>query len=150
MKRFRILLIAVLGLLLVGCNSKSAEEDYNSVEKIVQDKDSFSEGMAKLVPTDDGCSYTASKFNGRETLWRETLEEDQEIEVECSLTLSEGTAKIVCVDAEGNLTTLLECTPETSLNGQVDTKVPMTSGKNRIKIVGYGCKGVDVEVHFKV
>ncbi len=152
MKKSRILLVAVMGLMLVGCsgNSESAKENYDSAEEIVNDDDKFFEGGAVLKKTDDGYSYKASKFNGRETVWHGKLDEDQDVEVECSLTLEEGTAKIVCVDAQDNITTLVECTPETSSDGNITTTVPMTSGTNSIKIIGYDCKKVNLELNFEI
>ena len=51
-----------------------------------------------------------------------------------------GQAKIVHIDAEGNVTKLIECTSENSTDGYITETVSMTSGQNRLKIVGFDCK----------
>ncbi len=67
--------------------------------------------------------------------------------MEISFVLTEGQAKIVHIDADGNATTLIECTPETFEESYVTKKVSLTSGKNRLKraitnLEGY--KGIDI------
>ena len=64
-------------------------------------------------------SLTVSKFNGRETLWKETIKENKDIEIDFDLSLLKGQAKIVYIDSEDHVTTLIECLPETSTDGFV-------------------------------
>ena len=84
----------------------------------------------------------------RETLWTKSYKEACEVSLEVSLVLSEGQAKLVHIDAEDNLTTLVECTPETCSGEAVTVPVTMTKGKNRIKIVGYDCKDLELKMVF--
>lgn len=100
-------------------------------------------------PIDGGYALTVSKFDGRETLWSDTLEEDQDIEIDFSFILSEGQAKIVHIDAEGNVTTVIECLPENSTDGFVTKTVSLKSGENRLKIVGYDCEDVELKMLFE-
>lgn len=67
-------------------------------------------------------------------------ENGQSIEIEISFVLMKGQAKIVHIDAEGNVTKLIECTSENSTDGYITETVSMTSGQNRLKIVGFDCK----------
>ena len=99
---------------------------------------------------DGGYSLVVSKFDGRQTLWTDTLEESQSVEIELSFALTEGQAKIVHIDAEDNVTTLIECTPENPTDGYVTKTVSMTPGENRIKIVGYDCKNIDLKMFFEI
>lgn len=150
MKKSCILFIIVLCLLITGCSNKFAENEYDSVEKIIESEDRYAKESSVFNPVDGGYSLVVSKFDGRQTLWTDTLEESQSVEIELSFALTEGQAKIVHVDAEGNVTTLIECTPETSTDGYVTKTVSMTAGENRIKIVGFDCKNIDLKVLFAI
>lgn len=146
MKKNCILLITVLCLFMTGCSNKFAENDYDSVEKIIEVEDRYAKEGSVFNSIDGGYSLVVSKFDGRETLWTDTLEENQSVEIEISFVLTEGQAKIVHIDADGNVITLIECTPETSTDGYVTKKVSLTSGQNRLKIVGFNCKDIDLKI----
>lgn len=148
MKKSCILLIIVLCMFMTGCSNKFAENEYDSVEKIIESEDRYAKESSVFNPIDGGYSLTVSKFDGRQTLWSDTLENSQSVEIKFSFVLTEGQAKIVHIDAEGNITTLIDCTPETSTDGYVTKTISMTSGENRIKIVGYDCENIDLEMLF--
>ena len=150
MKKICILFTIVLCLFITGCSNKFAENEYDSVEKIIESEDRYAKESSVFNPIDGGYSLVVSKFDGRQTLWTDTLEESQSVEIELSFALTEGQAKIVHIDAEGNVTTLIECTPETSTDGYVTKTVFMTPGENRIKIVGFDCKNIDLKVLFAI
>ena len=145
-----ILLQNLRCLFITGCSNKFAENEYDSVEKIIESEDRYAKESSVFNPIDGGYSLVVSKFDGRQTLWTDTLEESQSVEIELSFALTEGQAKIVHIDAEGNVTTLIECTPETSTDGYVTKTVSMTAGENRIKIVGFDCKNIDLKVLFAI
>ena len=99
-------------------------------------------------PIDGGYSLTVSKFNGRQTLWSKTLEKSAEIEIQFDFSISSGSAKVVYIDCNNNVTVLIECSQNIS-NEQTATKtVSLTSGLNRLKIVGYDCKDIDLKILF--
>lgn len=150
MKKSSILLIIVLCMFMTGCSNKFAEIEYDSMEKMIENEDRYSKESSVFNPIDGGYSLTVSKFDGRQTLWTDTLENSQSVEIEFSLVLTQGKAKIVHIDAEGNVTTLIECTPETSTDGYVTKTVSMTSGKNRLKIVGFDCENIDLGMLFSI
>ena len=54
------------------------------------------------------------------------------------------------IDADGNVTTLIECTPETSTDGYLTKTVSMTTGENKLKIVGFDCENIDLKMLFAV
>lgn len=148
MKRRIILCISLLCLFLTACSNEFARREYDADEKIAQAGDRYAKQLSVFNPIDGGYSLTASKFDGRETLWTESVEEDQEIEIDVSFQLTNGKAKLVHVDSDGNVTTVIECLPETSTDGSVTKTVSLKSGKNRLKIVGYDCEDVDLKILF--
>lgn len=150
MKKSCILLVTVLCLFMTGCSNNFAENEYNSAEKIIEVEDHYAKESSVFNPIDGGYSLVVSKFDGRETLWEDTLEENQNAEIEISLVLTEGQAKIVHIDADGNVATLIECTPETSTDGYVTKTVSLTRGQNRLKIVGFDCKEIDLKMLFNL
>ena len=150
MKKCYILWIMIICMFMTGCNNRFAENEYNSVDKIVESEDRYAKESSVFNPIDGGYSLTVSKFDGRQTLWTDTLENNENIEFEFSFALTNGQAKVVHIDAEGNVTTLIECTPDTSTDGYVTKTVSMKSGENRIKIVGYDCENIDLEMLFSI
>lgn len=150
MKKNCILLIIVLCLFMTGCNNKFAENEYNSVEKIIESQDRYAKENSVFNPIDGGYSLVVSKFDGRQTLWTDTLEESQSVEIKFSFVLTEGQAKIVHIDAEGNVTTLIECTSDNSTDRYVTKTVSMTSGQNRLRIVGFDCENIDLKMLFSI
>ena len=55
-------------------------------------------------------------------------------------------AKIVYIDSKDNVTTVIECQPETSTDGFVTKTLSLKRGKNRLKIVGYDCEDIDLKM----
>lgn len=150
MKKNCVLLIIAVCLFFTGCSNEFAKNEYDSVEKIIENGDRYAKESSVFNHIDGGYSLVVSKFDGRQTLWTDTLEESQSVEIELSFALTEGQAKIVHIDAEDNVTTLIECTPETPTDGYVTKTVSMTPGENRIKIVGYDCKNIDLKMFFEI
>lgn len=146
MKKLKYVFFVVLCLCLTGCNNEFAETEYEDTEKIAASGDRYSKEMSVFNQKDGGFTLTVSKFNGRETLWTRDYEEACEVAFEVSFVLSEGRAKVVHIDAEDTVTTVVECTPETCTEEFVTVNVPMTKGKNRLKIVGYDCEELELKM----
>ncbi len=148
MKKYLFLLFISLCLFTTGCGNEFAKQEYDSNEKISKVEDRYAKENSVFNPIDGGYVLTVSKFDGRETLWTDIVEENQDIEIDFSFSLSEGQAKIVHIDADGNVTTVIECLPETSTDGFVMKTISLKKGENRLKIVGYDCKDVDLKILF--
>lgn len=150
-KNFIIVLICsivCLAIGLTGCGNEFAKQEYNDTEKIAQIEDSYAKDNSVFNPIDGGYSLTVSKFSGRQTLWSKTLEKSAEIEIQFDFSISSGSAKVVYIDCNNNVTVLIECSQNIS-NEQTATKtVSLTSGLNRLKIVGYDCKDIDLKILF--
>lgn len=145
-KVMSVLLVVFMCVALAGCSNEFAEREYNSDNKIAQSEDRYAKQCSVFNPIDGGYSLVVSKFDGRETLWTESVDADKEIEIEIKLTLSEGTVKIVHVDEEGNITTIIECTSDSATDEYISKTVSLKEGRNRIKIVGYDCEDIDLEL----
>lgn len=143
-----ICLILCTTLILVGCGNGFARRDYNDTEKIVQIEDRYAKDNSVFNPIDGGFSLTVSKFDGRQTLWNKTLEENADIEVRLELSISSGHAKIVFIDCDNNIIVLAECSQDNSNEQSVTKNLSLTVGLNRFKIVGYNCKNIDLKLYF--
>lgn len=149
MKRAIILLVVSICLFMTGCSNEFAQREYDSVEKISQKEDHYAKENSVFNSIEGGYALTVSKFDGNETLWSTILEEDQNMAIDFSFCLSAGQAKLVHIDADGTVTTIMECVPESSTDGFVTKTVSLKSGKNRIKIVGYDCEDVELKMIFE-
>lgn len=150
-KKFVLLfcsLFCFLCLFMTACSNEFAAEEYDDNNKISQN-DRYAKEMSVFNTADGVYSFTASKFSGRETLWTKSLNADRDLEIQFKFGLSNGKAKVVHIDSEGNVTTLIECTPDTSTDGFVTKTVSLSSGHNRLKIVGYDCEDIDLQMLFE-
>lgn len=146
MEKLKVLAVTAMCLFLSGCSNEFAKTEYDSNEKIASSTDRYVRTMSILNTLDGGCKFTCEKFDGRNTLWTEFADEAENVDVEITFSLAEGTAKIVHIDSDGNVNTLIECTPETLPDGSVTENVSLSSGKNTFKIVGYDCRDIDLEL----
>lgn len=149
MKKRILVLLFFVCLFMAGCNNQFAKREYNSTKTIARQADHYAKKSSVFNPIMGGCQLTVSEFDGRETLWSVMAEEEQEMEVSLYISLSEGQAKIVHVDADGTVTMLLENTAETAMEMEETKKVLLKSGKNYLKIVGYDCRELEVKLLFE-
>lgn len=149
MKKRLLVLLLFVCLFMAGCNNQFAEREYDSIGKIVKQEDHYAKKNSVYNPIVGGCQLTVGEFDGRETLWSVKAEEEQEMEVSVYTSLLEGQAKIVYVDADGTFTTLLENTSETTTEMEETKKVLLKRGSNRLKVVGYDCKDLEVKLLFE-
>ena len=145
-KGFRIVLTILLCLILAGCSAEYAKEEYNMDSKIAARGDHCSKMACQETVTPHGATCKAKKFGGNTTIYECAVTQEGLINVNCSLSLGSGVAKLVYVDWYDSVTTLVECTPENPTIDSVDVEVHMNPGKCRIKLVGYDCEDMDAEV----
>lgn len=149
MRKLSTIVLSLLCLLMTACSNEFARTEYDSDEKISETADRYAKEVSVGNSTNQNYSLTVKKFNGRETLWKKTLKENQNIEVDISFRLSNGQAKIVHIDKDDNITTVMECSPDTSTDGFVTKTLSLKSGKNRLKLVGYDCENIDLKFEYK-
>ena len=145
---FTICLIMCVTIGLAGCGNEFAKREYNDAEKIVRIEDRYTKENSVFNSIDGGYSLTVSKFDGRQTLWNKTIEENAYEQVRFDLSISSGYAKIVYIDCDNNITVLAECSQDNSKKQSGTETISFTSGLNRFKIVGYGCKDIDLKLFF--
>lgn len=148
MKKFFAVFIGILCLFMTACSNEFAKQEYDVDEKISQG-DRYAKEMSVFNTIDGGYSLTVAKFDGRETLWTKTLEKDRDLEINIDFSLSNGRAKVVYVDDKGNVTTVVECTPDNLTNGYITKNISLKAGQNELKIVGYDCEDVDLKMLFE-
>ena len=94
-------------------------------------------------------TYTVGKFDGRETLWEANCSSATWVDITLVFTLDEGKAKLVQIDEDGNVSTVVECTPDSEVNELTTYSIQLKEGKNRLKFVGYDCKNVTFYMEIK-
>ena len=141
MKRTAMILAAALCLTMTACSNEFAEKEYDNAEKIVQTSDQYAKSMSAMTWKNNELSFSAAKFDGRETLWSENVIQEGEVEISVSLSLEAGMAKLVYIDPDDNITELIE----SSYASDITRTITMPEGRNRIKLVGYGCEDVELE-----
>lgn len=149
LKKVNIVLILLIGALLMGCSNEFAKEQYDSDELIAQNSDRYSKSMSVMNTYDNSVTLTVGKFDGRQCVWSADYDEDQEVRIKLSFTLAAGRAKLVHVDEDGNVTTIVECTPDSEVEDLTSYSVDMKEGYNRLKVVGYDCEDLKLSVEIK-
>lgn len=144
MRRTAAILAAVLCLSFAGCSNEFAQEEYDSEEKIVQQGDQYAKSLSASTWDNNELSFSAGKFDGRETLWSETVINEGEVEISVSLSLEAGMAKLVYIDPDDNITELIE----SSYGSDITRTITMPEGINRIKLVGYDCEELELDIGF--
>lgn len=141
MKKFALVLIAAMCLTLAGCGNEFAKEEYEQASMIAAD-DRYAETGFDLTTTDNGFKVKAKKFDGRDTLWTITEETGCDVAAQVWFSLSEGKAKLVLVDDNGDVFTVAEATGKEDMLKK--TMIYINKGENRFKLVGYDCKNVEI------
>ena len=143
----KIIVVLLFALCMIGCSNTYAKEEYDSIEKLASQGDRYSKEGSVFNPIEGGYSFTVSKFDGRQTLFTWHLAEDADLTMEIICSLNDGTGKLVHVDADENVTTLVECDKDTS--AAVIRTISLQQGRNDIKFVGYDCEKVDLKMYFE-
>lgn len=143
----KIIVVLLFALCLIGCSNTYAKEEYDSLEKLASQGDRYSKEGSVFNPIEGGYSLTVSKFDGRQSLFTWHLAEDADLTMEIICSLTAGTGKLIHVDSDGNVTTIVECNKETS--AAVIKTISLKQGRNDIKFVGYDCEKLDLKMYFE-
>lgn len=149
MRKVRLLTIFMICAMLTGCNNDFAERQYDSNAKIAESEDHYAKSGSVLNRYDDRVDMTVEKFDGRQTVWSKEYSENQDVEIELTLTLVSGKVKLVHIDDDGNVSTIVECTSDSGIEQTTTYTVSMKDGRNRLKIVGYDCQDIDFSMEIK-
>lgn len=147
MKDLKFLSVMLLCLFLAGCSNQFARDEYNSEEQIAGQEDRYAKEDSMFNPIEGGYSFVVSEFDGRETLKTWNVQEEKELKMEIIFSLTAGQGKLVHIDADGIVTTIQECTSETS--AAVIKTITLKKGQNRLKFVGYDCENIDLKMYYE-
>ncbi len=142
------MLTAVLCFSLAGCRFKIdfSEEQYSSDEFLASHSVKMSK-MSVMKNINRTSEYTAGELAGMETLWSDNFSGECDMIITASVSLGNGKAKLVHIDSERNVHTLVECTPDSELDGKdAQYTVHLTKGKNTIKIVALDAEDMEVKM----
>ncbi len=148
LKKLTAVLCAALCLLFTGCDDDSfAKNEYDDNAKIASSSDRCVKVNAVINNLNGNFKYYTAEFNGRDTIWTDSLERARKVTVSVSMSLDSGNAKVVYINPDDTVTVLAECNSE---QGRVSQKnvVEMPEGKNRIKVVGYDCDKMSIVTSF--
>lgn len=141
----RVILVTILCLVLAGCDTSYAKEEYNMDSKIASRGDHCFAMAKKGTTFPYSATYKAKEFGGNTTMYKCAVTKAGDIDITCSLSLTSGVAKLVYVDNYDSVTTIVECTPDNPVESVV-VPVDVELGKCRIKLVGYDCENIAAEV----
>jgi hypothetical protein len=140
MKHRPFLLLALttftlIPLLLTGCDSQSKDYLYEDDTKIAAETDNYFQ--YKSISNADGSDYTSTikHFSGMETIWRLNAPSDTILTGNCDLSVLTGNVKLVLITPDNKITTILESTEDSSVQGLVTIELPVKKGLNRLKLV---------------
>ena len=126
------------GMLITGCSFavNPGERFYDNEEGIAGETNSYNLTNYSGSQDDNTVSGSAEKMEGMDTIWNYTASDDTEVILSWKLSVSSGKAKLVLIDPDGNLSTLVEC--EASSDGEQEGSgtFEIKQGENRVKLVG--------------
>ena len=99
------------GIMITGCafTMNPGKRFYDNEKGIAGQTNSYN-------LTNNTVSGSAEKMEGMDTIWNYTSPDDTEVTLSWKLSVSSGKAKLVLIDPDGNLSTLVEC--EASAGGE--------------------------------
>ncbi|MBZ4663606.1 MAG: hypothetical protein JG776_1321 [Caloramator sp.] len=141
--KYIILLISILILLFTaGCKGTAYQRSlYDDDKKIVSDGDSYTYGLRSGMTVNNKTTIKFGRFTGMETIYYVEAKKNSKIKIDFNAKIKTGHFKVVFIDANNNITKILEGT----LEGSVDLDV--LKGTGRIKFVGRDAAG---EISLKI
>lgn len=137
--RMRSCLVALAaGMMITGCafTMNPGKRFYDNEKEIAGQTNSYNLTNYSGSQDENTVSGSAEKMEGMDTIWNYTASDDTEVILSWKLSVSSGKAKLVLIDPDGNLSTLVEC--EASSDGEQEGSgtFEIKQGENRVKLVG--------------
>lgn len=130
--RIVIIFILLVSFLFTGCQKQ--KDIYDNDEKIISKVDSSF--RKKSVGSNVGNKYDYKyEFTGIETIWTINSKGENTIELMTSINMDNDNYKLILVNSKDEILTLAEG----NYDGKID--IPLSDGKNYIKVVSKGSKG---------
>lgn len=145
-KGWKIIIIASLTIMLVsGCALNTGVRVYNNEKALVADYSSYNLINFSSSQSENTVSGSAEKLEGMDTIWKYDADELTEVNISFSLRVTSGKAKLVYVDPDGTVSTLLECSTGENAGQSESETLKVKEGENRIRLVGAEGTGLEYE-----
>lgn len=145
MKKIAVALVSVC--VLTGCTVSSI---YSNEDKIISGTNTFN--LSEEEQTIEGQKFIAEvQFGGMDTIWICEAGADYEVDIDYSLDLSEGKAKLVLISADGTIADIVESEfEEEDTSEKIGTMtLSLKKGENRIKLIAIDKSEVSFEIEIE-
>lgn len=138
MKRmWKIMTAAGLSVLLLsGCVMNIGARVYDNEGALAGDSNSYNLTNYSGSQSDQTVSGSAEKLEGMDTIWEFDTDEEKEVNISYSLTVTAGKAKLIYVSPDRTVTTLIECIAGEESGQPISEIIKAEAGENRIRLVG--------------
>lgn len=145
-KAWKIITTAGMTIMLMsGCALNTGARVYNDEKALAEDYSSYNLTNFSSSQSENTVSGLAEKLEGMDTIWKYDAEEMTEVKITYSLTVTSGKAKLVYVDSDGTVSTLLECSAGEDVGQSEAETLKVKEGENRIRLVGAEGTGLEYE-----
>lgn len=144
-KFFFILSILTFTFILSGCSNDYVKKLYSNESKIVSSANSFNLSIDSQKLSDN--NFTGSfTLDGMDTLWSYDAPEDLSINLTTTLLLHNGASKLVLIDGNKKVQTLIEKKGENKKEVSEIIRLDLKKGENRIKILAKDNAKIDLTI----
>jgi hypothetical protein len=132
-----------------GCSNTNANRNYDNDSVLVDEANTMA--LDAIDEKFDGPDYTGNlQITGSTVIWDYESPSASDHKGICEMSVTSGKAKLIFIDAQNKITTLIEC-DATSNNGQpIAITLPVSTGNNRIKLVGKNKAEVHLSLDLEV
>lgn len=147
MKRRKLLFVMIAMILaLVGCALILQVDVYDDEEALARTSNTYRIIGQSVRIVNQNCVGSMQRFEGMNTLWTSTVSNDGSIDITYKLSVSGGKLKLVLITPDDAVTTLVEITPDTTMEDYETISVEVKKGENRIKLVGSGAEKLNFDI----
>ena len=147
MKRSKLLFVMIAVILaLAGCALILQVDVYDDEEALARTSNTYRIIGKSVRIVNQNCVGSMQRFEGMNTLWTSTVSNDGSIDITYKLSVSGGKLKLVLITPDDTVTTLVETTPDTTMEDYGTISVEVKKGDNRIKLVGSGVEKLNFDI----
>ena len=144
-KVWKIIAAGLSIMLLPGCALNTGARVYDDEKALAADYNSYNLINFSGSQSENTVSGSAERLEGVDTIWEFDAQEQAEVNIFCHLTVTSGKAKLVYVDPDGTVSTLLECSAGEDGGMSASETIEVKEGENRIRLVGAEDTGLEYE-----
>lgn len=145
MKKIIVTGCIISALIISGC-SVNIKSVYSNTNKISSNTNSFN--LNNENQSIDNQSYVGKlEFEGMDTIWTYNAEKNEEVEISYLLSVTKGKAKLVLINSNEELETIIENKDNTQPTDMNSKKLSLTKGENRIKLVAQDNAQIELKIN---